>query len=290
MQPRVPSLAPCSAGPAARPAVPWLSQLLPPPWRACLTPPPHPAPAAPLPPTLHPPPLLQEETAHTAIAELEKLGIKAKTVETLVKAGYHTVESVVYTPRRTLEAIKRLSEAEVTKCLEAAGKLVELGFTTAKEYAIQRSAMLKLTTGSQELDKILGGGMETGSMTELFGEFRTGKTQLCHTLAVTCQLPMDQGGGEGKALYIDTEGTFRPERLAEIATRWGMKRECPSQHSAGAAQPQRSKKATHALAPPPPLPPPSPPPLQLRTCWTMCPTPRPTPATTRCSCWSRRQP
>jgi DNA repair protein RAD51 len=156
--------------------------------------------------------------------ELEKLGIKAKTVETLQKAGYQTVESVVYSPRRALEQVKGLSEAEVTKCLEAAGKLVELGFTTAKEYAIQRQSMLKLTTGSADLDKILGGGMETGSMTELFGEFRTGKTQLCHTLAVTCQLPMDQGGGEGKALYIDTEGTFRPERLAEIATRWGMKR------------------------------------------------------------------
>ena len=141
-------------------------------------------------------------------------------MEVLVKAGFHTVESVVYTPRRALEAIKGLSEAEVSKCLEAAGKLVELGFTTAKEYAIQRSAMLKLTTGSQELDKILGGGMETGSMTELFGEFRTGKTQLCHTLAVTCQLPMDQGGGEGKALYIDTEGTFRPERLLAVADRY----------------------------------------------------------------------
>ena len=134
-----------------------------------------------------------EDAVPPRIAELEKLGIKAKTVEVLVKAGFYTVESVVYTPRRALEAIKGLSEAEVTKCLEAAGKLVELGFTTAKEYAIQRSAMLKLTTGSQELDKILGGGMETGSMTELFGEFRTGKTQICHTLAVTCQLPMDQG-------------------------------------------------------------------------------------------------
>ena len=50
--------------------------------------------------------------------------------------------------------------------------------------------------------------METGSITELFGEFRTGKSQLCHTLAVTCQLPVDMGGGEGKCLYIDTEGTF----------------------------------------------------------------------------------
>lgn len=69
------------------------------------------------------------------------------------------------------------------------------------------------------------GGMETGSITELFGEFRTGKTQLCHTLCVTCQLPISAGGGEGKAMYIDTEGTFRPERLVEIATRFGLDRE-----------------------------------------------------------------
>jgi DNA repair protein RAD51 len=67
--------------------------------------------------------------------------------------------------------------------------------------------------------------METGSLTELFGEFRTGKTQLCHTLCVTCQMPMDQGGGEGKAMYIDTEGTFRPQRLVEIAARYGLNRE-----------------------------------------------------------------
>ena len=195
------------------------------------------------------------------IGELEKLGIKAKTVQTLQSAGFYTVESVVYTPRRQLEAIKGLSEAEVTKCLEAAGKLVELGFTTAKDYAIQRSSMLKLTTGSSDLDKILGGGMETGSMTELFGEFRTGKSQLCHTLAVTCQLPMTQGGGEGKALYIDTEGTFRPERLVEIAARWGMKGAClppplPPSPPHGGCSPATHSTPIHA--PPPPPPPPSP--------------------------------
>ena len=66
------------------------------------------------------------------------------------------------------------------------------------------------------------GGMETGSITELFGEFRTGKSQLCHTLAVTCQLPVDMGGGEGKCLYIDTEGTFRPVRLLAVAERYGL--------------------------------------------------------------------
>ncbi len=69
---------------------------------------------------------------------------------------------------------------------------------------------------------MLTGGVETGSITELFGEFRTGKTQLCHQLCVTCQLPVDRGGGEGKALFIDTEGTFRPQRLVAIAERYGL--------------------------------------------------------------------
>ena len=77
----------------------------------------------------------------------------------------------------------------------------------------------QITTGSKELDKLLNGGIETGSITEMFGEFRTGKSQLCHTMAVTCQLPIDMGGAEGKCLYIDTEGTFRPERLLAVAER-----------------------------------------------------------------------
>lgn len=66
------------------------------------------------------------------------------------------------------------------------------------------------------------GGIETGAITELFGEFRTGKSQICHTLAVTCQLPVSMGGGEGKCLYIDTEGTFRPVRLLAVAERYGL--------------------------------------------------------------------
>ena len=114
-----------------------------------------------------------------------------------------------------------------------------MGFTTAAEYHKQRQDIINLTTGSKELDKLLGGGVETGSITEIFGEFRTGKTQICHTLCVTCQvcvatqiclaslifarqIPLEQGGGEGKALYIDTEGTFRPERLLKIAERCGV--------------------------------------------------------------------
>jgi DNA repair protein RAD51 len=68
----------------------------------------------------------------------------------------------------------------------------------------ERQSILQLSTGSKELDKLLEGGIETGSITEIFGEFRTGKTQLCHQLCVTCQLSIDQGGGEGKALlFVD---------------------------------------------------------------------------------------
>ena len=103
-----------------------------------------------------------------------------------------------------------------------ASKLVPMGFTTATEFHQKRSEIIQLTTGSSELDRLLGGGIETGSITEIFGEFRTGKSQLCHTLAVTCQLPIDQSGGEGKCLYIDTEGTFRPERLLAVAERYKL--------------------------------------------------------------------
>ena len=97
-----------------------------------------------------------------------------------------------------------------------------MGFVTASEYRIKREDVIRISTGSSELDGILGGGLEAGSITELFGEFRTGKTQICHTMAVTCQLPIEQGGGEGKCMYIDTEGTFRPERLVATAERFGL--------------------------------------------------------------------
>jgi len=121
-----------------------------------------------------------------------------------------------------LMEIKGVSEQKADKIQLEAMKLVPTGFTTATEMHLKRSQIIQITTGSKELDKLLNGGFETGSITELFGEFRTGKSQLCHTIAVTCQLPIDNGGAEGKCLYIDTEGTFRPERLLAVAERFGL--------------------------------------------------------------------
>ena len=123
---------------------------------------------------------------------------------------------------KRLTEIKGVSEAKALKILAEAKKIVPMGFTTATEIAALRQNMVSLSTGSTNLDQLLQGGIETGSITELYGEFRTGKTQLCHTLCVTAQLPVDQGGGEGRALYIDTEGCFRPEKLKAIAERFGM--------------------------------------------------------------------
>lgn len=108
------------------------------------------------------------------------------------------------------------------KLQDVARKLVPMGFKTAQKHNSDRQSVVHIGTGSTALDKLLNGGFETGCITEMFGEFRTGKTQLCHTLCVTCQLPFEQGGGQGKALYIDTEGTFRPNRLISIAERYGM--------------------------------------------------------------------
>lgn len=123
--------------------------------------------------------------------------------------------------------VKGISDQKAAKLKDTVYKLVPIGFTTASQHLLQRQDLITLTTGSKELDKLLEGGIETGSLTEVFGEFRTGKTQLCHTLCVACQLPLDAGGGEGKAMYIDTEGTFRPQRLAAIAERFGLNGELP---------------------------------------------------------------
>ena len=124
--------------------------------------------------------------------------------------------------KKQLSAIKGLSDAKVEKILEAAGKICACGFITGVESLKRRQEIIRISTGSSALDKMLGGGIETCSITEVFGEFRTGKTQLCHTLCVTSQLPREKGGGNGKVCYIDTEGTFRPERIAPIAERFGV--------------------------------------------------------------------
>src|SRR5207245_8898014 len=86
----------------------------------------------------------------------------------------------------------------------------------------KREASDRVGTGSVNLDGVLGGGIESWAMTEFYGEFGSGKSQICHTLCCTVQMPRGEGGLDGGAIYIDTEGTFRPERVAEIARARGL--------------------------------------------------------------------
>lgn len=96
-------------------------------------------------------------------------------------------------------------------------------FITAYElYEKRRGGIRRISTGVKSLDELLGGGIETKAITELVGEFGSGKTQLCHQLSVMVQLPEDKGGLKAKALYVDTENTFRPERIMQMAKYRGL--------------------------------------------------------------------
>jgi len=156
------------------------------------------------------------------VEQLQSLGIAETDTRKLREGGFVTVESVAFSPKKKILAVKGISEVKAVKIQIESHRLVNMGFQTAREFSHLREGQIMLTTGSTELDNILGGGIETGSITEVFGEFRTGKTQICHTLAVSCQLPLESGGAEGRCLYIDSENTFHPSRLRSIATRFGL--------------------------------------------------------------------
>lgn len=175
-----------------------------------------------------------EVNEEPGITKLDKLcapvehkgaGLTKGDLNNLLEHGIHCVETIAFMPFRKLLEIKGFGDAKAKRIFEAAKHLVPMRMVSAAEMLQMRKNMVMITTGSSKLDALLGGGMETGMITEIFGEFRCGKTQLCHTLCVACQLAIDQGGSESKALYIDTEGTFRPERLVAIAKRYGLNEE-----------------------------------------------------------------
>ena len=130
----------------------------------------------------------EEQFGPLLVCVLEQSGISTADVKKLQEAGFYTVESVVFASRKKLTEIKGMSEQKVDRIQLEAMKLVPTGFTTATEMHIKRSQIIQITTGSKELDKLLNGGFETGSITELFGEFRTGEVTImshcgCHMSA-----------------------------------------------------------------------------------------------------------
>ncbi len=149
-------------------------------------------------------------------------GIGPSTASKLMDAGYTTLEAIAVATPQELAASTGIPLSTAQKIVRAAREALDIRFKTAKEIKEERLSIRKITTGSRNLDGLLGGGVETRTITEFFGEFGTGKTQICHQLSVNVQLPLDRGGLEAKAVYIDTEGTFRWERIESMARALGL--------------------------------------------------------------------
>ncbi len=145
-------------------------------------------------------------------------GVGPAVLEKLNAAGIFDLMGLAVLSPPALAEMAGMGEAVARKAIQAARKMMSLGFTDGLEFEKKRKEVLYITTGSKNLNDLLGGrGVETKSITEAFGAYGSGKTQLGLCLAVNCQLPIDKGGAGGKAVYIDTEGTFRPERIKQIA-------------------------------------------------------------------------
>ena len=164
----------------------------------------------------------EDNLTSTTIDRLQEYGINAADINKLKSAGICTAKGLLMVTRKELLNIKGISDVKIDKMVEAAQKIESLGFFKATDVMTRRQHIRRITTGSKNLDTLLQGGIESMAITEAFGEFRTGKTQLSHTLCVTAQLAKENGGGHGKVCYIDTENTFRPERIKEIAKRFDL--------------------------------------------------------------------
>jgi DNA repair protein RadA len=110
-----------------------------------------------------------------------------------------------------------IGEATAAKIINAAREVLEIGYETATAVLERRKQVGKVSTSSKNLDKLLGGGIETGGVTEFHGAFGSGKSQVGFQIAVNAQLPIEEGGLGGNVIFIDAEATFRPDRIKQMA-------------------------------------------------------------------------
>jgi len=159
------------------------------------------------------------EKKYEAIKDLP--GIGPATTQKLSELGFHTIESLATATAKELE-IAGVGEKKALEVIRAARSTMNVSFVRADELLRMRQNVLRLATGSKMMDELLGGGLETQTITEFYGEYGSGKSQLCHQLCVNVQLPPEQGGLGGGALYIDTENTFRTERIVQMSQHLGL--------------------------------------------------------------------
>ncbi len=157
------------------------------------------------------------------IQEIEDLpGIGEVSASKLRAVGVDSLDKVATMPPHELAEAAGISTDAAKKAVQAAQESTTVNYETGNAVSERRAQVGKISTGAADLDELIGGGMEAGAITEAYGKFASGKTQLGFQLCVDVQLPKEDGGLEGKVLFIDTESTFRPERISEIAKARGI--------------------------------------------------------------------
>ncbi|MBU0532733.1 DNA repair and recombination protein RadA [Candidatus Micrarchaeota archaeon] len=155
--------------------------------------------------------------------DLEDLpGVGEVTAEKLRAAGYGEFSAIAAAEPHDLAETAGMGVESAKKAIAAAKTMVEIGFETADEVYEKRKNIAKITTGSKAFDELLGGGVETMAITEMYGKFSSGKTQVGFQLAVNVQKSVEEGGLDGGVLFVDSECTFRPERIVQVAEAQGL--------------------------------------------------------------------
>ncbi|MBL7100429.1 MAG: DNA repair and recombination protein RadA [Nanoarchaeota archaeon] len=163
---------------------------------------------------------VKEEEKEITINDLP--GVGAATAEKLKEAGFDNLISLaVASPGQLVQAVG-LGEASARKLINYCRNHLDMGFETGDQLLKKRAEIEKITTGCKAFDIMIGGGFETGSISEAFGEFGSSKSQIAHVLSVTTQLPKEKGGANGNVVFIDGESTFRPERIQQISKGFGL--------------------------------------------------------------------
>ncbi|MFB6224581.1 MAG: DNA repair and recombination protein RadA [Haloarcula sp.] len=154
----------------------------------------------------------------SASEDLEELpGVGPATAEKLEDNGYDTYQGIAVASPGELSNTADIGESSAADIINAAREAADIGgFETGSTVLERREQIGKLSWGVGEVDDLLGGGVETQSITEVYGEFGAGKSQVTHQLAVNVQLPAEHGGLEGSAIFVDSEDTFRPERIEQM--------------------------------------------------------------------------
>ncbi|MGC9058951.1 MAG: helix-hairpin-helix domain-containing protein, partial [Candidatus Aenigmatarchaeota archaeon] len=149
-------------------------------------------------------------------------GVGPKIAEKLREVGFTDPMAIAVISPSELAAIAEIGEGQAAKIIANVRELLDIGLTTADKILERKQKALRITTGSKALDDLLGGGIETQAITETYGPFGSGKTQLAHQLAVNVQLPPEKKGLGKTVVYIDCEGTFSPTRIVSMAQAKGL--------------------------------------------------------------------